>query len=161
MHPLLIAVPAAAGLYYLLRKKPAGPTFTATPSAVRAAPVAPATPFVSPAAASPQQSAEDRAIVDAALAQFATEREFPIEEQSIDTGITPRGGGNFSPGATTVDATTGQPGQDFFVDPGSGLRAQNAPPPEEQIETPSMLASLADAANDPFGMLFGGDNDEE
>ena len=79
MTPLIPIAVVGTGLFFLLRKKKPAP-FVASAAPARAIPAAAA-----PSAAAPApQDAADQAIVEEALAQFATERDFPIAEQSVE-----------------------------------------------------------------------------
>ena len=163
--PIILGA-AGLGAYFLLRKKPADAALTAQTRAALAAPSsapaavfapAPAAVFApAPAAASsPAQDAQDALIVEEAIAQFSTERGAsfdadPLVEQSMDRF--PASPGGFASSAQDFSA----PVQDNFLDPGTGLRAQNAPPPEEQVEEESTLSSVLSSFNP-----FGDDGDED
>jgi hypothetical protein len=153
--PIPVIVPVIAGaaaLYLIFRKKApsAAPSVAAaTFSAAVPAPVATAAPpSVSSFAQEQDQSEEDQSIVEAALAQFATERGAsiqadPLVEQTIDATR------SRAPSISAIPGTA-----ETFLDP-SGLRKADAPAPIEETDEPTLLEIASSAASDPFGTFFG------
>jgi hypothetical protein len=154
--PIPVIVPVIAGaaaLYLIFRKKApsAAPSVAAaTFSAAVPAPVATAAPpsVSSFAQEQDQSSEEDQSIVEAALAQFATERGAsiqadPLVEQTIDATR------SRAPSISAIPGTA-----ETFLDP-SGLRKADAPAPIEETDEPTLLEIASSAASDPFGTFFG------